>query len=395
VKAGRAAGALVALALAAAAGGCGGGDGGGGSAASEPQSTVERTKVEVVEGLGGKQFDPAAIFRRFSPGVVTITSLFGSAQDLENVLNGQGQAGLGTGFVINDQGQIVTNAHVVTQGRGKRITKAREVYVQFADGNQVSAHIVGFDPNSDVGLIEVDPKGLKLVPLKLGHSSAARVGEPVAAIGSPFGEEQSLSIGVVSATDRTIEALTDFQIGDAIQTDAAINRGNSGGPLMNAGGQVIGINSQIRSSSGGSEGVGFAVPIDTVKRSLDQLRSGGVARYGFLGVSSQALYPQLAKRLDLPVDQGAIVVDVVNGGPADKAGIKGGGKEIRFQATLVKPGGDVIVAVNDRKISRQHDLSELISRFRPGDVVTLKIIRGGKEREVRVELGARPATVPQ
>jgi S1-C subfamily serine protease len=396
VTAPRARVAAAALALAAlTAAGCGGGDGSGDGAGSG-SSTVERTKVQVVEGLGKKgQFDPAAIFDRFSNGVVTITSLYGSEKDLTSVLEGGGQAGLGSGFILNERGQVATNAHVITQGRGKRITKAREVFVQFHDGNQVPAKIIGYDANADVGLLEVDPKGLTLVPLKLGNSHAARVGEPVAAIGSPFGEEQSLSVGVVSATDRTIEALTDFQIGNAIQTDAAINRGNSGGPLMNAKGEVIGINSQIRSSGGGSEGVGFAVPIDTVKRSLSQLRSDGVVRYGFLGVSSQALYPQLADRLGVPVDQGAIVADVVKGSPADRAGIKGGTKEIRFQATRVKLGGDVITGVNGHKISRGQDLSVLISRSSPGDIVTLEVIRNGKRRSVRVTLGARPASLPQ
>jgi S1-C subfamily serine protease len=389
--------ALVALVVAAVTlAGCGGGDEGGDSSGSSNGSTVERTKVEVVEGLGKKgEFDPAAIFDSFSNGVVTITSLYGSAKDLASVLEGEGQAGLGTGFVLNEQGQVATNAHVITQGRGKKISKAREVFVQFADGNQVEAKIIGFDANSDVGLIEVDPKGLKLVPLKLARSNAARVGEPVAAIGSPFGEEQSLSVGVVSATDRTIEALTEFQIGNAIQTDAAINRGNSGGPLLNAKGEVIGINSQIRSSSGGSEGVGFAVPVETIRRSLGQLRSGGTVRYGFLGVSSIALYPQLADRLDLPVDEGAVVADVVEDSPADRAGIKGGGKEIRFQTTRVKLGGDVIIGVNGRKISRGQDLSELISRSQPGDVVTLEIIRGGERREVRVTVGSRPVDLPE
>jgi S1-C subfamily serine protease len=393
----RAAGALAALAVTAVTlAGCGGGDGGGNSGDATNTSTVERTKVEVVEGLGKKgNFDPAAIFNRFSNGVVTITSLYGSAKDLAAVLEGGGQAGLGSGFVLDEHGQIATNAHVITQGRGKRISKARQVYVQFADGNQVPAKIIGFDANSDVGLIKVDPKGLKLVPLKLGSSQGAQVGEPVAAIGSPFGEEQSLTVGVVSATDRTIEALTDFQIGNAIQTDAAINRGNSGGPLMNAKGQVIGINSQIRSSGGGSEGIGFAVPIDTVRRSLSQLREHGEVSYGFLGVSSTALYPQLADRLGVPVDQGAIVADVVKGSPADRAGIKGGGKEILFQTTRVKLGGDVITGVNGHKVSRAEDLSELISSSRPGDVVTLEIVRGGKRRNVKVTLGARPASLPK
>jgi S1-C subfamily serine protease len=268
------------------------------------------------------------------------------------------------------------------------------VFVQFADGNQVPAKIVGFDPNSDAGLIKIDSDGLKLVPLRLGHSASVRVGESVAAIGSPFGEEQSLTIGVVSATDRTIEALTDFQIGNAIQTDAAINRGNSGGPLLNARGEVIGINSQIRSSSGGSEGVGFAVPVDTVRRSLAQLRSSGEAHYGYIGISSQPLYPQLAKRLGIPVEHGALVADVVESGPADKAGIKGGGKEIRFQASLVKPGGDVVTKVNGVTITEHRDLGDLISRYRPHQVVKLEVYRGSDRRTVDVELGERPAKLP-
>jgi S1-C subfamily serine protease len=357
--------------------------------------TVERTKVQVVDGSAGKSgFDPAQIYARYSDGVVTVTSLFGGGGSANDLFGGRGEAGQGTGFVLDGNGYVATNAHVITDGEGEKIKKARDVFVQFADGNQVSARIVGFDPNSDVGLIKVDGDGLELVPLALGRSSSIHVGEFVAAIGSPFGEEQSLSIGVVSATDRTIKALTDFQIGDAIQTDAAINRGNSGGPLLNARGEVIGINSQIRTSSGGSEGVGFAVPVDTVRRSLAQLRSSGEARYGFIGISAQPLYPQLAKRLGVPVGQGALVAEVVDGGPADKAGLKGGGKEIRFQATLVKPGGDVITKVNGVSITQQRDLSDLISRFRPGDRVKLELYRGERRRTVDVVLDERPTKLP-
>jgi S1-C subfamily serine protease len=371
--------------------GCGG-DGDGGS--SGPR-TVETTKVQVVEGTGADgNFDAAGIFRRLSNGVVTVVSLFGDAKDLEAVLGGEGSAGQGSGFVLDDRGYIATNGHVISEGMGKDIKKAREVYVQFADGNQVSAKIIGFDANADIGLIKVDPGGLALVPLKLGRSAGAHVGEPVAAIGSPFGEEQSLSVGVISATDRTIEALTDFQIGDAIQTDAAINRGNSGGPLLNARGEVIGINSQIRSASGGSEGVGFAVPSDTVKRSIDQLRASGEVRYAYLGVSSQPLYPQLANRLKLPVTRGALVAEAVEGGPAAKAGIKGGSKQIRFQLTLVKPGGDVITKVNGEPVTPRHDIADLIARLRPGDTVTLDVYRGRDHRKVKVKLGERPSDLP-
>ena len=373
------------LALAGLTAGCGGNGGNNDSGTR----TVERTKVQVVGGSRhGDGFDAASIYARSADGVVTVTSLFGRAA------SGRGNAGQGSGFVLDSDGYVATNAHVVTEGRGDAIKPARDVFVQFNDGNQVKAKVIGVDPNADVALVKVDPGGLKLAPLPLGRSGGVRVGEFVAAIGSPFGEEQSLSVGVVSATNRTIDALTDFQIGDAVQTDAAINRGNSGGPLLDGNGRVIGINSQIRSSGGGSEGVGFAVPVDAVKRSLAQLREHGDAKYGFIGISSQPMYPQLAGKLGLPVDHGALVADVVKGSPSDKAGIRGGGKEIRFQASLVKPGGDLITKVDGVTITRERDLGDLISRHRPGDSVKLELYRGHQRREATVELGERPPHLP-
>jgi S1-C subfamily serine protease len=219
------------------------------------------------------------------------------------------------------------------------------------------------------------------------------VGDPVAAIGSPFGEENSLSVGVVSAKNRTIQALTDFSISDAIQTDAAINKGNSGGPLLDTHGRVIGINSQIRSSGGGSVGVGFAVSVDTIRNSIDQIRADGRARYAYIGITSQPLYPQLAARLGVPVHEGALIADVVNGGPAEKAGLKGGGKEIRFQASLVKVGGDVITRVNGRPVNRASDFSQRITTFRPGDTITLEVYRGTTKRTAQVTLSERPNSV--
>jgi S1-C subfamily serine protease len=356
-------------------------------------STVERTRVEVVEGLGGKNgFNPTAIYERLSPGVVTVTSLFGK-QSLREILGGEGSAGQGSGFVLDGDGYIATNAHVVTEGTGDKLTQAREVFVQFADGNQVEGEIVGYDPNADVGVVKVDPKGLELVPLAFARTRDIRVGDPVAAIGSPFGEEGSLSIGVVSAKNRTIEALTDFSISDAIQTDAAINRGNSGGPLLDARGRVIGINSQIRSSGGGSVGVGFAVSGDMVRRSIRQIRDNGKATYAYIGISSQRLYPQLARKLGVPVDEGALVAQVVKDGPAAKAGIKGGGREVRFQATLVRTGGDVVTKLNGRRVTRETDFSELITQFRPGDKVVLELYRGDQRRTATVTLGERPDKV--
>jgi len=212
----------------------------------------------------------------------------------------------------------------------------------------------------------------------------------VAAIGSPFGEQQSLSVGVVSAIDRSIESLTDFRISGAIQTDAAINPGNSGGPLVDAEGKVIGVNQQIKSTSGGGEGVGFAVPVDAVRRSLDMLRDGGEAKYAYLGVSSVELYPQLVERFKLDVDKGAWVQTVNPGGPAEQAGIRGGGSPIAFQAEAYRPGGDVITKVDGRAVEDSSQLAELIANFRPGDKVPLEIHRDGEAREIEVTLDERP-----
>ncbi len=265
-------------------------------------------------------FDPKAIYEAESPGVVTVLSVFGSG-GIDELLRGEeGSGGVGSGFVLSGDGEIATNAHVVTQGEGADVERAREVYVAFGDGNQVEAEIVGSDPNADIALLKIDPEGLSLRPLPLGDSASVDVGEPVAAIGSPFGERQSLSVGVISAIDRSIASLTDFAISGAFQTDAAINPGNSGGPLVDGEGRVIGVNQQIKSTSGGGEGVGFAVPVNVVKRSLDMLREEGEAAYAYLGVSSVALYPQLVERFDLDVEKGAWVQTVSPGTPAERGG---------------------------------------------------------------------------
>jgi S1-C subfamily serine protease len=378
-----AAGALV-LALNA----CGGG---GGDARTEQvgPSRVETTKVKVVEGIGAKgNFNAEQIYRRLSPGVVTIISLFdGAATAL-------GEGGQGSGFVVDGEGYIATNAHVVTNGRAHK--RAKQVFVEFFDGNRVPARIVGDDPNADVALIKVEPRGLSLTPLGLGHSRNIAVGAPVAAIGSPFGERQSLTTGVISAVDRAIDSLTAFTIGNAIQTDAAINPGNSGGPLLDARGEVLGINAQIRSRSGGGEGVGFAIPVDAVRRSLRELRRHGRVDYGFLGVTSAVLYPQLADRIGVSADSGALIQEVEKNSPADKAGLGAGEKEIDFQGQRnVKTGGDVIVAVDGKRLSRRDDLADVISAKSAGDQVTLEVIHGKERRTVKVRLASRPNKPPR
>jgi S1-C subfamily serine protease len=390
----RRAAAAAAAALLLAAAGCSSGGGDGQNGGSGAPSEVTTTRVQVVEGLGGNGggangFDPSAIYDRLSPGVVTILSIFGGRGSL---LEDGGEGGQGSGFVIDGDGHIATNAHVVTTERRNGTARANSVYVEFSDGNRVAADIVGDDPNADVALLKVDPAGLALTPLRLGHSGSLTVGQPVAAIGSPFGERQSLSVGVVSALDRTIRSLTRFQIGDAIQTDAAINPGNSGGPLLDAHGRVIGINAQIQSQSGGGEGVGFAIPVDAVRRSLRELRDSGRVDYGYLGVETLTIWPQLAERLGLDVDTGALVQNVVDGSPAEDARIRPGEDTISFQGqTNIATGGDLIVAVDGKPLTREHDLADEVSAHRAGDRVRITLIRDGGRRTLEIELGKRPA----
>ena len=354
------------------------------------RSEVTTTRVQVVEGLGREGgFDPAEIYDRLSPGVVTILSLFKGGSSL---LEDGGEGGQGSGFVLDGNGYIATNAHVVTSEKADGTEEADQVYVEFIDGNRVPAEIVGHDPNADVALLKISPDGLSLTPLHLGESHTIAVGEPVAAIGSPFGERQSLSIGVISALDRTIRSLTQFQIGDAIQTDAAINPGNSGGPLLDAEGRVIGINAQIKSQSGGGEGVGFAVPVDAVRRSLRELREDGRVDYGYLGVETLTVWPQLAERIDLHLNTGALVQDVVDGSPADDAGLEAGNEDISFQGQDgIAVGGDLIVAVDGKRLTREHDLADEIAAHSAGEQVALSIVRDGDRRTLEVELGRRPA----
>ncbi len=229
------------------------------------------------------------------------------------------------------------------------------------------ATIVGFDPFADVALLEVEPDGFDLHPLQLGDDDDLVVGQPVAAIGSPFGEQQSLSVGVVSATDRSVESLTKFQIEGAIQTDASINPGNSGGPLLDAGARVLGINEQIETNSGSNSGVGFAVPVSAIKRSVAQLEEDGEAEYAYIGVSTQPLYPQLADKLGLDTDHGGLLSEVVPGSPADKAGpARAATSGCTFQATPYETGGDVILSVDGHQVVAPDDLARYISAHQPG-----------------------------
>jgi S1-C subfamily serine protease len=335
----------------------------------------------ILDDSTGKAFNATRVYRESVPGVISVRSVF------EN-----GVAG-GSGFVLSEEGEIVTNAHVITDGEGEDRKPAKKVYVEFYDGNVLPAKIIGFDPFADVGLLKVDPEGVEIKPLELTDSEQVRVGQPIAVIGSPFGEDHSLSTGVVSQVGRSVRSLTDFQIEGAIQTDASINPGNSGGPMLDAQDRVMGISQQIKGGSGASDGVGFGVPSNAIKASVAQLREDGTPNYAYIGISTQPLYPQLAEKLGLDTDSGALVAEVIEGGPADDAGIKGGDDEITFQGSRYTTGGDVIVSANGEPIKKAEDPGRIIGKLEPGDTVDLGVVRDGREVRVEVELVERPTAV--
>src|SRR5215210_8358430 len=316
-------------------------------AGSVPALPVER-ELETPDGaakpLAGNSFDPATIYRSRSGGVVTVYAYFDDRPPAE-------RAAQGSGFVISREGYILTSAHVVTTaGEGESQTDAADrVFVAFRDRDRVEARVVGWDVFDDVSVLKVEPSAHPLDPVPLGDSASVVVGEPVAALGSPFGNENSLAVGVVSATQRSIDSLTsDYTVPDAIQTDAPITHGNSGGPLFDARGRVIGINAQIRSDSGQAEGVGFAVPINAAKRSFRQLVRSGRVAYAYVGVNAQDLTPTIARRFRYAVRRGAVVACVVPGSPGAKAGLRGGREKREQNGFDFRYGGDVVVAIGNK-----------------------------------------------
>jgi S1-C subfamily serine protease len=357
---------------------------------------ADEVEGEAAKPLVGNGFDAAELYRKRAAGVVTIFALYG-----EGAVDDAGvTASQGSGFVVSEDGTILTNSHVITTAGESEPSAtpvaADTVYVQFRDGERVPATVVGWDVFDDVGVLKVDPADHAVSPVPLGDSSAVVVGEPVAAIGSPFGQESSLSVGVVSATERSIDSITSgFNLVDAIQTDAPINRGNSGGPMFDAGGNVIGINAQIRSESGTAEGVGFAIPINAARRSMEQLIQTGNVRYAWLGVTTQTVTRRLAEHFGLEEIRGAAVQSVASGSPADRAGLVGGGEQTEFDGLTFCPGGDLIVAVDGKPVRSAEDVVRAVNQVRlPGDDIRLTVLRGSERLELTATLGDRPANPP-
>jgi S1-C subfamily serine protease len=301
-----------------------------------------------------------------------------------------GGTATGSGFVIDTEGHVLTNNHVV-EGADK-------ISVKLGDSETAhSATVVGTDPATDIAVLKVDAPQSQLHPLTLGHSAEAEVGDPVVAIGNPFGLDRTVTSGIVSALQRQIQAPNGFSIDNVIQTDAAINPGNSGGPLLNAEGEVIGINSQIETggSGNGNVGIGFAIPIDTVRAEINQLITQGQVEHAFLGISGGTITPDLARALNLPVKEGVIVQSVVKNGPADKAGIEAGKTSATIEGAEVKLGGDIITALNGKKVAGMDEVVEIVNDAKPGDELELKILRDGSTKTATVTLGDRPNSVEE
>ena len=301
-----------------------------------------------------------------------------------------GGTATGSGFVIDSEGHILTNNHVV-EGADQIEVKLGE-----SDTNY-TAEVVGADPASDLALLKVDAPARELHPLTLGDSAKMEVGDPVVAIGNPFGLDRTVTSGIVSALQRQIQAPNGFSIDNVIQTDAAINPGNSGGPLINADGEVIGINSQIETGGGGNGnvGIGFAIPINTARAEIHQLETKGEVEHAWLGIEGGSITSALAKAINLPVSEGVIVQSVEKGGPADKAGLEGGNTKATIEGVEVSLGGDIITEINGKKIAGMEELIEVVNKAKPGEALELKVLRDGQTKTATVTLGKRPASVEE
>jgi S1-C subfamily serine protease len=369
----------------------------GAGAGAVAYSTFGSGSKTIVRQVQVKSSEPAAqttpltvgqVYKDAYRGVVEVTvrSNASSTNPFGQPGQQQEQTSQGSGFVIDSSGHIVTNEHVVDG--------AKSVSVQFWNGDTYKATVVGTDPSTDLGVIKVEgaPQSI-LHPLQFGDSDSVQVGDTTVAIGSPFGLEETVTSGIVSALHRQMEAPNNFTINDSIQTDAAINHGNSGGPLLNINGDVIGVNSQIRSDGGGSDGVGFAIPSNTVKSIADTLIGSGKVEHAYLGVSVQDISASVADQLNLVT--GVEVATVRAGTPAKKAGLKGATGSKTVEGQSYPTGGDVITAIDGRKVTSSEDVQQTIDAHQPGDTVKITYWRNGDSKTVDVKLATRPTTIPQ
>jgi S1-C subfamily serine protease len=358
---------------------------GGGAAVYAASSSAGTTTVVRQVTVGDSEpagatssLSVAEIYRRTYRGVVEVTASGAASTPFQQ---SQPQRAQGSGFVYDDEGHIVTNQHVVDG--------AQTVSVRFWTGATYDAEVVGTDPSTDLAVLTVDAPSSLLHPLTLADSSGVAVGDPVVAIGSPYGLEETVTSGIVSALHRQMTAPNGFAINDAVQTDAAINHGNSGGPLLDSSARVIGVNAQIESDSGGNDGVGFAIPADTVRSVADELVSSGTVEHAYLGVAVQSIPSSVASQLAVPA--GAAVTEVRNGTPAADAGLRAATGTRTLGGEEYPTGGDVITEIDGSRITSAEDLQAAIDAKRPGDTISVTYVRDGKTRTVDIELANRPS----
>jgi S1-C subfamily serine protease len=331
------------------------------------------------------------IYRRSAPGVVQITTTSIQEVEPDPFLNPFGfperqrQRALGSGFVIDTAGRIVTNYHVVDG--------AEEIEVSFSNRDSVSARLVGTDPSTDIAVLKVNVDARALRPLELGNSDRVRVGDSVVAIGNPLGLERSVTAGIVSALHRPLQAPNDFTIDDVIQTDASINSGNSGGPLIGANGAVVGVNTAIATANtgaGGNIGIGFAVPMNTVRNVVSQIVDKGRVEHPFIGVGAQEVDQEIAQLFNLPAERGLLVVRVYDASGAERAGMRAGGREVVIDGESYLLGGDYIVEIDGKRVSESQDLRRAIMGKQVGDEIEIEAYRGDERRTFKVKLGRQP-----
>jgi S1-C subfamily serine protease len=337
----------------------------------------------------GKRESINSIYRASAPGVVHIETTTGVAQQDDPFFGNpfgaaQTQRALGSGFVLDKAGHIVTNFHVV---RG-----ATAIQVSFSNNERFKAKLIGVDPSTDIAVLQVEVKARALKALPLGNSDGVRVGDQVIAIGNPFGLDRSVTAGIVSAVQRRIEAPNRLSISHVIQTDAALNHGNSGGPLLNAQGEVVGVNAQIETggASQGNVGIGFAIPINTVKDVVAELIKHGDVEHAFLGIEGKSLTPSIARLFHLPVSSGVIVATVRQGSGAAGAGLKAATSEVTVEGESWPAGGDVIVKVDGEPVPTVERLVDLIASKQPGDKIDVEVVRESSHHTLTVKLGRQP-----
>jgi S1-C subfamily serine protease len=354
------------------------GDGGTTTVVREVQgSSASPTSFE--DGQGKSIGD---IYDQEGRGVVQVLST--SVVSDDPFFGAQESRSSGSGFVIDKSGRIVTNYHVVQD--------AKEVQVSFSGEDNVDARVIGVDPSTDIAVLQIEAQARALVTLPLGDSDSVRVGDAVVAIGNPFGLERSVTAGIVSALQREITAPNGFAIDEVIQTDAAINHGNSGGPLLNADGQVIGVNAQIETETGGNVGIGFAIPINTVKEVVSQIIEEGKVEHAYMGIEMQTIDSDLTEQVRLPAESGVLVSRVVPGSPADDAGLRGGSRNVVVDGESYTLGGDIITEIDGEPVESAEEVRSVVSDKEPGDELEVEVRREDSTDTLTLTLGRRPAT---